>query len=189
MQLTARGHFRGMIVIAALMMLLLQTAWSAPRKSAASSKPAGDWKKLTSSSGAAKSTPKYVKFQPTTSHFRVRLNAGVAVNAGPSASAATIRVALMSASALDIDGKPTNWMQLDTLVHGEPNVTITKEFDGGGADQNGVVKWFAIQITGQAARYEVTIEQLEGKPKGDDVDPKDDSDGAKGDKPDNRRAE
>ena len=76
---------------------------------------------------------------------------------GRSNPSSSIRVALMTATIRDVEGKPANWSQVDVVCNGKPGDTNVKVYNDG-LSKDGQEKWFSLVITGYVTDYEVTVE-------------------------------
>jgi hypothetical protein len=142
--------------------------WSAPRSKKPATQPATQpaddqpvrWHKIRTAEGVAKPKPTFVKFQPATHRWRLRVT--TAVKGEPTVS--HLRLSLMQETARDVDEKPMNWMQVAILWDGKPgdgahsgSRTIRHEYTDG-VDERGEPRWFQLAITGQNATFDVLVE-------------------------------
>ena len=119
----------------------------------------GPWHKIKSAQGHTKNKPVVVKFQPGTAKWRVTISSTADKDdkdrPNPSSS---IRVALMTETQRDVEGKPVNWAPSDVLIeHAKPGASVTKTYNSG-LTKDGKEKWFQLVITGYLAEYDLTVE-------------------------------
>lgn len=118
----------------------------------------GPWHKVKSASGHTKSKPVMVKFQVGTPKWRLTFKSTADKDTtGRSNPSSSIRVALMTATILDVEGKPANWSQVDVICNGKPGDPNVKIYSNG-LDKDGKEKWFQLVITGYVSEYEVMVE-------------------------------
>jgi hypothetical protein len=144
--------------LAVLLICTIALAQTDSPSSKPSDSESGPWHKIKSATGHTKSKPVMVKFQPGTTKWRLSIKATADKDtSGRANPSANIRVALMAETLRDVDDKPVNWSQVDTICNGKPQDIDARLFTNGLA-KDGKGKWFQLVISGYLTDYEVTIE-------------------------------